>query len=176
MRSKGYAEAYIDWGGKQGIDQREMFSIVSNGRFYYHNLLFAGWNLLVNHYAKPLNSEGYNVVDNIMANPYLGVNFAELTPVFDSLQFQAGALISMNRDRGMEVWHKPVGFLAEFDIEWKGLGLHQTFYAGDNQLSLFYKYGASLHNSDPFYQASTYITKEILFQVILKHFFLSIHL
>lgn len=164
----GYAEAYIDWRSKQGIDQREIFSIVSNGRFYYKNLLFAGWNLMMNHYAKPLNGEGYNVVDNIQGNPYIGVNFAKLAPVFDSLQIQAGALISTNRDRGLEVWDTPAGFLAEFDIEWKGLGLHQTFYAGDNQLSLYYKYGSSLHHSDPFYQATTYSRTDIYYRLFRK--------
>lgn len=168
QRNSGYSELYIDWKGKQEIDQRERFTIASNGRFYHKNLLFLGWNVLMNHYAKPENSEGYNVVDNFMANPYVGINFAEMTHTFDSLQLKIGALGSMNRDRGNDDWHHPIGLLAEFDIEWKGLGLHQSFYWGQNQLSFYNKYGSSLHFADPFYRARTYSRSDIYYRLFRK--------
>ena len=94
-RNNGFAEVYIDWKGQQDIDHRERFTIASNGRFYHKNLLFLGWNVLLNHFAKPINAEGYNVVDNFMANPYVGINIAQVAPVFDSLQVKLGVLVSL---------------------------------------------------------------------------------
>ncbi|MGL4292422.1 MAG: hypothetical protein ACRCSQ_02405 [Bacteroidales bacterium] len=156
----GYVEAYIDWRSKQTNKDREVFVMASSGRYAYKQA-FAGWFLSVTHFAKTKNAPGdMNVIDNIMFNPYIGGNFSHQT-VFDSLQFKTGALISMDRNRGNGIWRRPVGFLGEFTMEWRFLGLHDVFYAGGNQLPFYNEFGSALHSADPFYQAKIYNRTDI---------------
>lgn len=150
----GYAEMYIDWRSRQGEQKREIFTMATDGQFSWKRG-FAGWYATVNHFAKSKNSEGQNVIDNIIGNPYLGVDLSRLT-FMDSLTIRGGAIISANRNRGDGVWHTPVGFLGELTAEWRFLGLKNVVYAGDNQLTFYDEFGAMLHCGDPFYRAPFY--------------------
>lgn len=151
----GYAEAYVDWRSQQTNTNREIFTMASSGRF---NLkwAFAGWFLTVTHFAKPKNpEEEMHVIDNIMANPYVGGDFSRMT-VFDSLQLKTGLLMSLDRNRGNGAWYRPIGFLGELTLQWRFLGLHDVFYVGENQLPFYNEFGAALHSADPFYRAKVY--------------------
>lgn len=151
----GHVEAHIDWRSQQTKTDREIFTMASSGRFNLKRA-FAGWFLTVNHFAKPKNApEGMNVIDNIMFNPYIGGNFSRLTPL-DSLQLKTGLLMSLDRNRGDGIWHRPAGLLAELTLQWRFLGLHDVFYAGGNQLPFYNEFGSALHFADPFYRAKVY--------------------
>ena len=171
ISKNGFAEAYIDWRSKQGEYDREIFTIVSNGRYIWKDLFFLNWNVSMNHFAKPRKADSLNVVDNFMVNPNIGLDFSRRTEIFDSLQITIGPLISLNRDRGLENWHTPVGFLGQFDIQWRFLGLNQTIYAGKNQLTFFDRYCSDLHYADPFYRAKFYSRSDIYFKIVDKQLF-----
>ena len=41
-------------------------------------------------------------------------------------------------------------------MEWKFIGLKNTYYRGDNQMTFYQEFGPTLHCGDPFYQAKEY--------------------
>lgn len=155
ISSKGHVEAYIDWKSKQTDLKREVFSIATNGQYHW-GYGFAGWFVTLNHFARTNNPEDdTRVMDNIMANPFVGVDLSSLL-FLNSFKLKTGMLVSANRDRGDNIWHRPAGFLGELTAEWRFLGLQNTLYVGGNQLTFYKQFGAALHNGDPFYQADLY--------------------
>ena len=153
-REAGHVEAYIDWRSRQGEDKREIFTIGTDGRYAYKRL-YGGWYATVTHFAKSKRSENQNVIDNIIGNPYLGVDLSGLT-FLDSLTIQAGALLSANRNRGDGIWHTPAGFLGQVTLGWRFLELKNVVYSGNNQLTFYEEFGSLLHSGDPFYRAGFY--------------------
>ena len=151
----GYAEAYIDWRSRQSYADREIFTLATNGRFS-GPIVGGGWNLTLTHFSCTKNApEDMSVFDNIVINPYLAVDLSHRTPL-DSLSLRAGALISLDRNRGDGIWHHPAGFLGELTAEWWRLGIKEVLYAGGRHLTFFDTYGSTLHMGDPFYRARFY--------------------
>ncbi len=65
----GYVEFAIDWEGFRTEKQREKFRILSEGR-WHDDRFYAGYSLMVLHYAKTLDeTEDQGVVDNMLINP-----------------------------------------------------------------------------------------------------------
>ncbi len=166
---KGNVELLIDWRGRQSKEQREKFTIASSGNFK-KTWFGGGWFLWLNHYAQRAGARDESVVDNILINPYLMADFRGRT-VFDEMNLKVGALASFDRDRADDEWQVPLGVLAEAKLEWRFLGLKETFYAGNKgQLTFYNRYGADLHNGDGFYRASTYSRTDIYAYIIKKSF------
>ena len=70
IHTKGFAELYIDWRQVQTEVKREAFMAVFNGRWQPLPYLFAGGHLVMNHLARPRNSDSrYTVTDNLIASP-----------------------------------------------------------------------------------------------------------
>lgn len=164
----GYAEVYVDWRSKQSNRDREIFTIASDGRIDIRRF-FTGWYLTLNHFAKPRLAEGEHVVDNLMFNPYAGVDLSELL-FLDKLRLKAGLLLSMNRNRGDGKWISPAGFLGEVIAEWRFLGLSNLIYAGKDQLTFYDEFGADLHYGDPFYRAPFYDRVDVYAYLLRKKF------
>lgn len=155
QKRNNYIEAYCDWKSRQTDQNREIFTLASSALFNLKRV-YAGYFLTVNHFAKTENaSEDQNVVDNLMCNPYVGIDLSHLT-FLDSLSIRGGIVMSANRNRGDNVWITPKGFLCEAELEWGWFGVKNTFYKGQNQLTFYDEFGPMLHNGDPFYRASMY--------------------
>lgn len=151
----GYVEAYIDWRSRQTETKREVFTLASSGRFR-QSVFMEGWYLMLTHFARTKNPpEGTYVYDNIVVNPYVGLDLSRRT-VFDSLTVKTGALVSLDRNRGDGIWHHPAGFLGELTLEWRWLGLKEVFYAGKRHLTFYDEFGSLLHTGDPFYRQKSY--------------------
>ncbi len=155
----GHIEAYIDWQSRQTQTQREVFTIASSGRFQ-KNWFGGGWFFWMNHFAKSKQGVGENLIDNMLVNPYVFFDMSAYVPL-NVLSLKTGSLISLDRNRGQDEWITPVGFLGELKAEWRFLGVHETFYAGGNQLPFYDDFGSMLHYSDPFYRAPVYSRTDI---------------
>lgn len=161
VHTKGFAEFYVDWRQVQTEQVREAFMVVFNGRWQPLPYLFAGGHLVMNHLARPRNSSDlYTVTDNLIASPYLGVDFSSYTPL-DTLTLKIGYHISLDRLRNVGTWHHPQGVLIDLLAEWRFLGLRNTFYTGGAQMPLYPQLGAQLNQGDPFYQSPTYNRTDI---------------
>lgn len=163
----GYAEAYCNWLNKQGPGEREIFEIVSDGRFGYKGF-FGGWNIQLLHFSVPRPADGSRVYDKLMLNPHVGIDrgFGWL----DHLGVQAGLMLSLNRDRNDMKWKVPVGFLGDVTLRKWRVELRNRIYVGNRQFSDYEKYGAKLHRGDPYYRSGLYNRTDVSFYLLNKPF------
>lgn len=150
----GYAEFYCNWINKQGPNEREIFELVTDGRFGCRGY-YAGWNAQLMHYSVPRPSNGLKVYDKLMINPHVGFEKNSMG-IIDALKMEAGLMLSLNRDRNDMVWKYPMGFLGEVMLRKGQFELYDCIYAGNQQFSDYETYGTQLHRGDPYYRSSLY--------------------
>lgn len=173
VKPRGFFEVSLDWRSLQTDTQREAFNVNFNGRWNPRGVLLVGGRAQLNHLAKTrINNENQNVNDDIMLNPYVGLNLASCTPL-DSFVVTAGPIVQFERDRGADGWETPAGVLVDAVAEWKWLGVKETFYAGKNLFPLYQKYGSELNMGDPNYQAKLY-SRTNLYAYIFRNQFMNL--
>lgn len=166
---KGYFKGVIDWRGMRGADRREAFCIIAGGEWNIlkRNLYFGGIGM-VNHLALTYPvGENQFVIDNMLANLYMGTDLAQYTP-FKRLSLNVGFLGSINRDRGDKKWLNSGGLWLDFHAEWWRLRLKNTTFLGSAPLfPLYSRYGCLLYDGEPYY-ASKYYDRLTVGGVLLK--------
>ena len=160
----GYAEFYCNWLNKQGVGEREIFELVTDGRFG-HKGYYVGWNVQLTHFSVPRPANGLQVYDKLMANPHIGYERSQLRWA-DALSLEAGLLLSLNRDRCDMLWHAPMGFLADVKLRKWRFELRDRLYAGNPQFTHYDLYGAQLHRGDPYYRSPLYNRTDITFYLL----------
>ena len=150
----GFAELVVDWNGMHSLETREQFRILFSGEGRFAKIMYAGASLEMQHYANRADFE-YNVVDNLVINPYLGVDFK----AFFDFDICLGYLQTLQRDRLKGGgWRNPMGGELHFRMSRWGVFISNNLYVGKNLQPLYYLvgkegtiYGADLYASDPFY-------------------------
>ena len=150
----GFAELVADWNGMYSLETREQFRILFSGEGRFAKIMYAGASAEMQHYANRADFE-YNVVDNLVINPYVGVDFK----AFFDFDIRLGYLQTLQRDRLTGGgWRTPMG--GEFSLRMSrwGLFISNNLYVGKNLQPLYHLvgkegtiYGADLYASDPFY-------------------------
>ena len=69
-RENTYVEMAIDWEGMYSEQSREMFRIISAGRYTLERGFYFGYAFSMFHFAGKIGNE--NVTDNLLVNPYAG--------------------------------------------------------------------------------------------------------
>jgi hypothetical protein len=170
LNKRGYAELSLDWRGMQTETQREAFNVNFNGMWKPGEIFILGGHAMLNHLAKQKNPpEGQDIVDDILINPYIGVNLANKTPL-DSFVIKAGFMMSLERDRRYDNWQSPCGALIDIIAEWKFLGIKNTLYAGKSLFPLYKDYGDLLNLGEPYYQAPLYNRTNIYAYIFRNRF------
>ena len=82
----------------------------------------------------------------------------------------AGAIIAMQRDRGIEKWERPTGFIATATARWRRLQLNETFYTGQRLMPLYARFGSQLVQGDPYYNNKTYSRTDLIFHIVNNRF------
>lgn len=162
----GYAEFYCNWLNKQGAGEREIFELVSDGRFGRKGY-YAGWNIQLTHFSVPRPAKGAKVYDKLMINPHIGIERSGLA-WSDAFSLEVGLMLSLNRDRKDMLWKSPVGFLGEAKFRKWRFEISDRIYAGNPQFSDYEIYGAQLHRGDPYYRSSLYNRTDIRFYLLNK--------
>lgn len=156
---KGYFQAFLDWRGMQTDTQREAFNIIASGeRRHAEGKFLWGGVAMMNHLALDKTTPDQHVVDNLLYNPYVGVDFDKLIRrlPLDSCALRVGALGDLTRDRGDGEWMTPVGIWVDLAARWRFLELKNTFYAGGKLFPLYSRYNFILDQGEPYYAASLY--------------------
>ena len=173
VKPRGYLEFVLDWRQLQTTTQREAFNVLLNSRYTFgtNGTFYIGERMQYNHLAKQKNApEGQGVNDDLMFNPYVGLDLTGRVQPLDSLNVRVGALVGMQRCRVQHEWHKPVGVLAELTAEWRWLGVRETFYAGKNQMPLYGLFGGELNMGSPYYQAKAYSRTDLYAHIISNRY------
>ncbi len=166
VKPRGYAELSLDWRSLQSEKNREAFNVNFNGQWNPKGVLLIGGHAQVNHLAKRKNApEGEGVNDDIMANPYLGLNLTGKTWL-DSLVVKAGALVSMQRSRAVGGWQNRAGVLLDVVAEKKRISVEETLFAGKGVMPLYPMFGSLLNMGDPYFQSPFYSRTDVNFHFI----------
>ena len=156
---RGFVELSLDWCGMYSHDSREKFRVLSAGRYFldnYHRRFYAGYALQVFHYAGSETIENC-VVDNIIANPYLGARFS----AYFDFDVRLHYIQTLQRDRANEdKFRTPKGAMLQLRMEKWGLYLDEQLYVGDDLQPYYssfrsdafpYGYGGDLYASERFF-------------------------
>ena len=160
----GYAEFYCNWLNKQGKGQREIFELITDGRFG-HKGYYLGWNIQLTHFSVPRPSNGLHVYDKLMIYPHVGIERSP-SSMIDAISLEAGCLLSLNRDRSDMLWHSPIGFLGEVKLRKGRFEICDYLYAGNPQFTHYEVHGASLHRGDPYYRSPLYNRTDVRFYLL----------
>ncbi|MDR2929049.1 MAG: hypothetical protein LBV41_12755, partial [Cytophagaceae bacterium] len=154
-RNESYLNVWLDWTSRQTHDRHEAFFMGWSGRYNYD--VFYGQHFgYMFHFAgvmEPDVPEGLH--DNGLVLTSLGIDIAAKTG-FDKLEANIGWSAGLERDRTFKNGHTLHGLLSELKIEYRGLGLFNTFYNGASQQVFFGDHGGELYWGDPIYRAKQY--------------------
>jgi hypothetical protein len=150
----GFAELAVDWNGMYSMECREQFRILFSGEGRFAKIMYAGASVEMQHYANRADFNR-NVVDNLVINPYIGVDFK----AFFDFDIRLGYLQTLQRDRvAGGGWQLPMGGELGFRMSRWGVFISNNLYVGKNLQPLYHSmgkegtiYGADLYASDPFY-------------------------
>lgn len=122
-----YIELAIDWEGMFSAESREMFRILSAGRYSTRPGFYVGYALSLFHFAgSELNR---NVTDNLLLNPHLGWKFN----AFFDFDIRGGLLAAPQRGRSVDnYWRMPCGGQLDIAISRWGVKLENNLYLGQN--------------------------------------------
>ena len=170
VKPQGYAELSLDWRGLQSETQREAFNINFNGQWNPVGVMLLGGHAQLNHLARQKYAPAeQGVNDDIMVNPYIGVNMSSKTPL-DSLVVKVGGLVSLQRARKLGDWQNRAGVLVNAYVEKKRISVEETFFAGKGIMPLYPLFGTLLNMGDPYYQAPLYSRTDVSFHFIRNRF------
>ena len=170
IKPAGYSEIVVDWRQMQTERQREAFTLMANTEWKIAGPLRAGGHLQYSHLAMQRNHpDDQHVNDDVIINPMLSLDLSRRTWL-DSLRLSAGAIIAMQRDRGIEKWERPAGFIATATARWRWLQLNETFYTGQRLMPLYARFGSQLVQGDPYYNNKTYSRTDLIFHIVNNRF------
>ena len=151
-----YLNVWLDWTSRQTDTKREAFFMGWSGR-YNRNILYGQHFGYMYHFAGVKDPGIYAPLhDNGRIWTALGVDLSSKTPL-DVLDINAGWAIGLERNRTTDAgWYCPQGLLSQVKMEYRGLGLLNTFYRGGAQGKFYDEYGSQLYWHDPLFRATTY--------------------
>ncbi|MBD1393086.1 hypothetical protein [Mucilaginibacter glaciei] len=164
---------WIDWVSRQTNTDREQFLFGFSGK--YKPALRGPF--YVSHYFFLLHDAGPaiaipndHIQDNGAAQIRLGLDLSHKT-MLDSLTFEAGGMLSLERTRGIDGFQKPAGFVASAFLSYKRFALFDEFYKGQ---------GHNVTFGDAYYRYKTYNRLDIIYTPFLYkglrgQFILSFH-
>ncbi len=161
-RENTYVEMAIDWEGMYSEQSREMFRIISAGRYTLERGFYFGYAFSMFHFAGSKLNE--NVTDNLLVNPYAGWGFN----AFFDFDIKAGFLFAPQRGRSVDHnWKKPCGAQIDFVLTKWGVKLENNLYLGENLQPLAQHRGGEdipitygqdgLYAGEPFYATTEHI-------------------
>ena len=148
-----YINIWLDWTSRQTYTHRESFFMGWSAKYNWGVLYGQHFGYMF-HFAGSANLDiSEPVQDNCAILYSLGVDFSKKTG-FEKLEANAGWALGMEKDRGTDDGFQPrQGFLSEIKVEYKGLGLFNTFYKGSGQQMSYNRFGNALYWGDPIYRA-----------------------
>ncbi|MDR2972129.1 MAG: hypothetical protein LBU83_09410 [Bacteroidales bacterium] len=165
----GFVEIQCDWRGQQTKTQREAYRLLLDGEYQYRILKIGGF-LVLGHLANksyPAKKDG--VCDELVVNPYIKLDFSTLTP-FRSFYIKSGYILSISRERITESTFIKHGAEIELFLNWRFLGVKNTFYVGENLFPLYPNYASLLNRGSPYYQSKLYNRTDLFIYLYRNNF------
>lgn len=169
----GKETIWIDWVSRQTSTDREQFIFGASGKYLpnpYGPFFLSHYFLLLHDAGAAVLLPNDFIRDNGGGQLRAGLNFSHKT-FLDSLTFEAGGMLSLERTRGLDGFQIPKGFVAEINMSYKHIALRDNFYAGQ---------GHNITYGDSFYSKKVYnrldlIYTPFIYNQIRGSFILSFH-
>jgi len=160
-KKQNYINVWLDWTSRQSQSMRETFFMGISGR-YNLGILYAQHFGYMFHFAGKTNPIVNDALhDNVVFLTSLGLDFAKITNL-EKLEANAGWVVGMDRARADQTgWIIQQGLLMETKIEYKGIGIFNSFYRGRGQMNYYNDHNNDLYWGDPIYRAKTYNRSDI---------------
>ena len=159
---------WLDWTSRQTTVNHETFFVGFSGK-YKPGVFYLQHFSYMFHFAgkkDPVIEEALH--DNLMFLTSIGLDFQNKT-IFDRLEINAGWVTGLDRARSDRTgWFVHHGFLSEARIEYKHIGLFNTFYAGNGQMYYYEDHENELYWGDPFYRTKTYNRSDFYIDFIIS--------
>jgi hypothetical protein len=167
-RGKSYFNIWLDWSSRQTLTEREAFLVGFSGRYNTGPFFIRHFNYMY-HFSGYLNPQVEEALhDNILMLSSAGLDLSEFF-AFDRLEISGGWLGGFERARADQSgWIRQNGFLAEAVIEYKVLGLNNSFYKGDGLYHFYSEHGNELYLGDPLYRSGTYNRTDLILRFLRK--------
>ena len=161
---------FIDWTSRQTEIDRENFIFGLSGRFKKDLFFLSHYAMMLHNAGPAIDIPGDHIEDNGAASIKAGLDLSGKT-FLDSLTVNVGGLISFERVRTIGSWQTPTGFLFETALEYKRVGLTNSYYHGE---------GHNIVLGDQFYTAKSYNRTDLswrpkIYKGIEGQFTLSFH-
>jgi hypothetical protein len=154
-KDENYFNVWLDWTGRQSKTVNETFFIGLSGK-YKTGIFYLQHFGTMYHYAgkmDPVVEEPLH--DNLLFLTSAGIDLSGNT-CFSKLETNAGWILRLERSRADNSgWIASNGFLMETRVEYKWLGLFNTFYKGDDMMHYYSELGNKLYWGDPTYRSET---------------------
>lgn len=154
---------FIDWLSRQTDTQREQFIFGSSGKYRpdAHGVFYARYYFMLMHDAgAAILLPDDHINDNGGAEIKLGLDFTHKT-FLDSLSFEAGTLVSLERERGVDGFKTPSGFVFNAYASYHRFAVFEEFYHGK---------GSHIDYGDSYYEKPTYNRVDLIYTPFLfKH-------
>ncbi len=141
---------WIDWVSRQTDTAREEFLWGFQGKykpwlagpFYISNYYFLEHNA-----GAAILTPTSHIYDNGGGQLRLGLDFSKKQKLLDSLSVEAGGMFSMERERGVDGWKMPLGFVSSIYLSYWRFAIFNEFYIGE---------GSHIEYGDAFYEKHFY--------------------
>jgi hypothetical protein len=165
---------FIDWLSRQTDVDREQFMFAAKGKYRPD----AYGPFYVTHYFMLMHDAGAAVLlpddhigDNGGFEVKLGLDFTHKQHTLDSLSFEAGTLVSLERIRGVDGFATPKGFVFDAYASYHRFAVFEEFYRGQGS---HITYGDSYY-SKPVYNRIDIIYTPFLYKRVKGQFIASFH-
>lgn len=156
LQGSSYVRAWLDWTSRQTHQRHETFFMGESAHFDLGFFYLQHFGYMF-HYAgviDPAASEALH--DNGMYVTSLGLNLAKKTG-FDKLETSLGWAVGVEDARdGHSKWQGNNALVFNTKIEYRGLGVENSYYRGEGQMSFYSDHGMNLYWGDRIYRAKEY--------------------
>jgi hypothetical protein len=151
-----FANLWLDWTSRQSNEMGEAFFVGFSGKYKQDIFYIQHFNYMY-HFAGKMNPVIFEPLhDNLLFLTSGGLDFSGKT-IFKMLEINAGWVAGLDRARADYTgWILNTGFLSEASIEYKRVGIFNTFFTGSGLMYFYEVHDNELYWGDPFYRTHTY--------------------
>ncbi|MDB5118140.1 MAG: hypothetical protein JWQ79_3632 [Mucilaginibacter sp.] len=155
---------FIDWLSRQTDTQREQFIFAASGKYMpnpYGPFYVSHYFMLMHDAGAAILLPNDHINDNGGFEIKLGLDLTHKQTTFDSLSFEAGTLVSLQRERGVNGFKTPKGVVFNAYASYHRIAVFEEFYHGQ---------GSTIDYGDSYYEKPTYNRIDIIYTPFLfKH-------
>lgn len=164
--SGNYLNIWLDWTGRQSETVNEAFFIGVTDRYNIGSFYLRYFGYMFHFAGKKNPVVAEPLHDNLLSLSSVGIDLSGRT-LFDRLDVNIGWVTGAERARAANAeWILKSGLLAEVKVEYKFIGIFNSFYKGSPLMSFYHDHGTDLYWGDPAYRTNTYNRSDLYLRLI----------